>query len=166
MSFFLPSQNRTASLVSIGALFAFAAAYIALSYSYEPKVRAFPLIVGWSMIVFVVLDFVSHTNTGLGRFVAALVGMDKPPAEGTGTSEASPVGALLWVPFYAVLVYLIGFLPAAGLYMFVSMAVFGTASLLRAAVWSSVLVAVLYAFFRWALGFKLFEGVLLGPLLN
>lgn len=166
MSLFIRSRNQTASLISTLVLGAFAVAYVVLSYEYEPKVRAFPLIVGWSMVIFVVLDLLCHTNTALGRVVAALVGMDKPPADTAGASDASPVGALMWIPAYGVMVYLIGFLPTAGLYMFVSTAIFGSTRPLRAALWSVALVAVLYAFFEWALGFRLFDGVVLGPLLD
>lgn len=166
MSIFVPTRNLTASLISTLVLFAFAIAYINFSFEYEPKVRAFPLIVGWLMLLFVVLDFIGHTDTALGRVVATAVGMDKPPADDTGASEKSPVGALLWIPFYGVLVYFLGFLPTAGLYMFVSMFLFGSASALRALIWSVVLVAVLYAFFQLALGFRLWEGVLVSQFLS
>lgn len=165
MSFFLRSRNRTASLISIAVLGAFAVLYVHFSYDYEPKVRTFPLLVGFAMVVFVALDFISHTNTALGRLVGTLVGMDKPPEGDTSAPEASPIGALVWIPAYGVLVYLFGFLATAGLYMFISMAVFGKSAPLRAALWSVLLVAVVYVFFEVALGFRLFQGIVLGPLL-
>lgn len=167
MSFFLRSRYRTASLISIIVLGVFAALYVYFSYEYEPKVRTFPLLVGTAMLIFVALDFISHTNTALGRLVGTLVGMDKPPEDDAPQSEpqASPIGALVWIPAYGVFVYLFGFLVTAGLYMFISMAVFGKSAPLRAALWSGLLVGMVYVFFEVALGFRLFQGVVLGPLL-
>lgn len=165
MRLFVPTRDLVPSLLSVAALGLFAVAYLALSYGYEPKVRAFPLMIGWTMLVFVAMDVVSHTDTAAGRMVSTIVGRRQEEPESSPGADRSPLFALIWIPAYGVMVYLVGFLITAGVYMFVSMAVFGTTPRQRAAAWSAGFVAVIWLFFEIALGFTLFPGVLIQPFL-
>ena len=161
MALFVPSRDTVPSLLSAAALGVFAIVFLWLAYGYPPEPRAFPLMIGWTMIVLVALDVLSHTDTALGRGVAAAVGKGEAGAQ-TGSASKSPaLFALVWIPAYGLLVYLIGFLPTAAVYMFVSTAVFGPARPLSGALQAVALTAVLWLFFELALGFTLFRGVLL-----
>ena len=165
MALFVPDRDRAPSLLSAAALGAFAVGFLRLAYDYPPGPRTFPLMIGWTMVVLVALDVLSHTDTMLGRLIAAAVGKGEAGAQ-TGSAARAPAWfALLWIPAYAVMVYLIGFLPTAAVYMFVSTAVFGPARPLSAALQAAALTAVLWLFFERALGFTLFRGVLLEPFL-
>lgn len=161
MALFTPDPDRTAKLAADAAFAAFALGIIALSQEYPPKVRAFPLIVSWTLLALVALDLASQTDTRLGRLIAALTGKDLESAKAR-VARPNPTFGLIWVPAYAVAVYLIGFLPTAALYAFVSMAAFGRAGPVRAAFWAAALTLVVWAFFELTLGFSLFDGVLFG----
>ena len=161
MALFTPDADRAAKLIADLTFAGLAVAIIVLSQEYAPKVRAFPLIVAWTLLVLVALDLISQTDTRAGRLVGALTGKDLDSAKAQ-VSRPNPLFGLIWVPAYAVAVYLIGFLATAGLYGFVSMAVFGRAAPFRAALFAGGLTLVVWAFFELTLGFSLFDGVLFG----
>ena len=161
MALFTPDPDRPAKLIADAAFAAIAVTIIVLSQEYAPKVRAFPLIVSWTMLILVALDLVSQTDTRLGRLISALVGKDLDSAKAR-VERPNPIFGLIWVPVYAVSVYLIGFLLTAALYGFVSMAVFGRAKPLHAGLFAAGLTALVWVFFELILGFALFRGVLFG----
>lgn len=162
MRLFVPGRNRwtlVATSVVIGGL---AAAMYWLSFNYRPSVRIFPQLICGTLLVLVVLDLLSQTQTAAGRFIVTLFGKEveseTPAFQGTASG-------ILWVAAFGVMVVLIGFLPSAFLYMLISMTVFGTARPLEAGIWAVGLTSVVWVFFEYMLGFTLYRGFLFGAFL-
>lgn len=169
MGLFKPSEHRLALLLSDLALFAVAVTVLVLSYDYAPKVRIFPVLVCWTMIVLLVLDVVAQTRTRAGDMVSRVIGRDDeevPAAPATSAGRRRVLFALVWIPAFGLATYLVGFLATSVLYMFASTVLFGKASPLSGALSGAVLGLVVWVFFEAILGFSLFEGILLAPLLD
>lgn len=168
MHLFKPSSQRLALLLSDLALFAVALTILILSYDYSPRVRIFPVLVCWTMIVLVLLDVIAQTETRIGEVISRIIGRDDEidmarPSAGAGRRV---LFALIWIPAFGLATYLVGFLVTSIVYMFVSTVVFGDARPLRGAISGALLGLVVWVFFEAILGFSLFNGVLLTPLLE
>jgi hypothetical protein len=164
MGLFLPGRTRTAAVLSSLAMAVLPAAIFWLSFDYRPSVRAVPQLICTTMLVLIALDLIGQTDTVLGRAVTAMFGREDEAGQ-HGSFEGAGF-AMLWVPAFVGLVLLIGFLPTALVYTVVSMTVFGTSRLPVALVWGCGLALIVWLFFEVALGFTLYRGLLVAPLLD
>lgn len=169
MHLFKPSSQRTALLLSDLALFVVALTVLVLSYDYAPRVRIFPVLVCWTMILLVLVDVVAQTRTRVGNVISRVIGREDEESSNTPTQAGTGrrvVFALVWIPAFGLATYLLGFLVTSVLYMFISMVVLGNARPLKGAISGALLGLFVWIFFEAILGFSLFNGILLAPLLE
>lgn len=164
MALFLPGPTRTAAVLSSLAMAILPAGIFWLGFDYRPSVRAVPHLIAVTMLVLVACDLIGQTDTAAGRLVTALFGRDDEAGQ-NGTFAGAHF-AMVWVPVFVALVVPFGFLPAVLVYTFVSMKVFGTATSRVAGLWACGLALTVWLFFEVALGFTLYRGMLVEPLLD
>lgn len=145
------------------ALFLMAVGYLLTGYSYPPAARAFPISVAWVTIVFVLLDFISRTQTPAGQALTRWLN----PAALTGHAEGRPqypaskqIYAALWVAGFVILIVLIGFLYAVPLYVFASMYFRGRRSVLLCLSVSVAVTLFIWLLFSQLLQLELYPGML------
>lgn len=94
--------------------------YLWIGYGYKPEVRAFPEGVAWVMVVLLLLDLASRTETAAGR---ALLRWLNPAA----STEPPPqpvrqqIAAVLWVAGFAALLVVLGILLAVPVFVFAAL---------------------------------------------
>jgi hypothetical protein len=151
----------TLALLAVGVL------AIVLSRDYKPAVRTFPLLVASLLVGLCILDLIAQTKTTIGRLVDVFFsgGESKRDEEDmTWSSALAVAGAVAWITSFPLFVFLVGFMVTIPIYTFVSMKLFGNNSLVRALTTTAVLTVIVWAFFEYALGYRLFRGVLLEAL--
>jgi hypothetical protein len=143
-----------------------ALAVVMLSHSseYSPEVRAFPVMASWAMLMLILLDVLVRSKFVRGclpRFIAGEGSVNSEGIDQTKKQNGRRIAfALGWIPFYVVLVYLVGFLLTAVIYTFISMTILGNARPLTGAVWSLGHALSLWFFFEAIFGFHLYSGIL------
>jgi MFS family permease len=162
-------RHRRASMLTTLALLGVGVLAIVLSQDYKPAVRTFPLLVASLLVGLCVLDLIAQTRTTIGRLIDAFFsgGESKRDEEDmTWASGLAVAGAVGWITSFPLFVYLVGFMVTIPIYTLVSMKLFGKNSLIRAFMTTAILTVVVWAFFEYALGYRLFRGVLLEAFFN
>lgn len=139
--------------------------YLATAYNYSADARAVPAGVAWVMIVLVILDLVSRTQTAVGM---TLMHWLNPAGDADKMAEhkrypvLKQVRAVLWIAGFAAAMVLIGILYAVPIYVFASLYFRGKRSLLLAAGVAFAATAMIYLLFAAVLGLELYPGMLFG----
>jgi Tripartite tricarboxylate transporter TctB family len=124
-------------------LLVFTLAYLTLDYTYGPALRTVPALVGWIMVILLLLDLASQTQTALGRALRSQLSAAPPQVS---YPLARQTAAILWVAGFAAALVLIGVLLAVPLFVFAFMRWRG-----RRPVWASLLGSGGVALFVWLL---------------
>lgn len=139
------------------------AGYLITAYGYSLESRVMPTLVAWSMLVLLLLDLISRTQT---RFGYAVTRWLNPAATAAERSLDRSVirrqfAAVLWLAAFATALLLIGVLYAVPLYVAASLRLRGRRSTpvcLAAAAGMALLVWLLFAVL---LQLNLYPGLLL-----
>jgi hypothetical protein len=146
-------------------LLAVTAVYLGTAYTYSADARAVPAGVAWVMLVLVVLDLISRTQTTIG---SALMHWLNPAGETTKQESVKHYPllkqfmAVLWVAGFAAALVLIGILYAVPLYVFSSLYFQGRRRLLMCLGVSAAATAMIWLLFAVVLRLELYPGILFG----
>ena len=157
--------TRVTSYMPALGLLAVTAMYLATAYNYSPDARAVPAGVAWVMLVLVVLDLVSRTQTNVG---IALMHWLNPAGDAANQQDVKrypvlkQIAAVAWVAGFAAALVLIGILYAVPLYVFSSLFVQGRRSLPVCIGVSAAATAMIYLLFAVVLRLELYPGILFG----
>ena len=142
-------------LIMVGALIG--------SYDYEPSARALPVLVAWTTIGLLLLEFLVQLGTPLGRRIETFFQSKTDEEE----SQPVPVSRALmyavgWPGFLVVMTVFVGILPAVLVYVCLSLKFVGGKSLSRALIVALAVTAFAWALFEWSMSYHLYRGVLMG----
>lgn len=157
----MAGKARMSSMVFALVVLAFSAAFVAQSYVYEIEERAIPLLVGWTTLVFVALDFLTMTDTRLGGALTRIFGGGATPVA-TDHFFGKELGIVLWFVAVVVGIYFVGFLLTVPVYAFASMILRGRRSPLQAIIMAFGLLATIWIGFERLMGYELYRGILFG----
>jgi len=146
-------------------LWLLSAGYLATAYGYSLESRIMPVLVAWSMLLLLLLDLLSRTQTAFGQ---ALTRWLNPAA--TQTDAIAPdrammarqLAAVLWLAGFATALLLIGVLYAVPLYVFASMRLRGRRSYLVSLAAGGGMVLIVWLLFAVLLRLQLYPGLLFG----
>lgn len=149
-------------LIVPGIVLAAAIGYLIWAYAVEARARDFPVMVGWVFVLLALVDVAAHSNSALGRYLAAVLSgrpLDASPAEDSDHAPGNPIVAILWVAGFVGLSWIAGFLVSIPIYVFLFMRLQGrhgsAASLLAAA----AMVGVVWGGFELLLRYDVYRGV-------
>jgi hypothetical protein len=139
--------------------------YLATAYNYSADARAVPAGVAWVMLVLVVLDLVSRTQTRIG---IAVMHWLNPAGDAVNQKDAKrypalkQIAAVAWVAGFAAALVLIGIIYAVPLYVFSSLFFQGRRPLPVCVGVSAAATAMIYVLFAVVLRLELYPGILFG----
>jgi hypothetical protein len=136
-------------------------AYLTVAYQYSPALRAFPVMVAWSMIALLALDLVARTPTKLGRAVPRWLNPASAAAETTHINRRDLV-AVLWVAGFVTALVLVGVPCAVLLFVFASARWRGKRSYAVSLLLAVATMMVIWLLFTQLLRIELYPGILLG----
>ncbi len=139
------------------------AAFLVISYGYEPDERALPVLVAWVTMAFLVLEVLVQAGTPLGmRIETILQGSNAEPAP-----EPPPLGRALryavgWLGLVVALTVLVGVLPAVFVYIALSLKLDGGKPLSVSLATAAAVTVFAWLLFEWGLSYDLYRGMLIG----
>ena len=146
-------------------LLAITGTYLLTAYNYGPDARAVPAGVAWVMLVLVMLDLLSRTQTSVGT---ALMHWLNPAGDAANRRDLKrypvlrQIAAVAWVGGFAAALVLIGILYAVPLYVFSSLYFQGRRPLPLCIGVSAAATAMIYLLFAVVLRLDLYPGILFG----
>jgi hypothetical protein len=141
------------------------AGYLATAYGYSAESRVVPVLVAWSMLVLLLLDLASRTQTPLGQTLTQWFNPAAAQAESTGSGHAvisKQLAAVLWLAGFTTLLLLIGVLYAVPLYVFASIRLRGRRSYLASLVVAAGMALTVWLLFGVLLRLQFYPGLLFG----
>jgi Tripartite tricarboxylate transporter TctB family len=143
-----------------------AAIYLAAASGYSPDARAAPLLIGWAVVALAALDFISRTQTTLGRTLMRWLNpVAARPRTGHGHA-AYPVMrqivAIAWIAGFVVTFALIGALYAIPLYVVAATRWRGGRPWLVCVISAACTLAGVWLLFSRLLRLELYPGLLFG----
>lgn len=156
-------SKRTSLCFALG-LLALTVVFMVLSYDYAPKVRLFPLLVGYASLVLCLLDLIGHTDTALGLAVKTVFS-GTTAGEGAPAPQGAPAvrrqaAAMAWMAGLTTGIYLVGFLGIVPVYVFLSMYFQGRKSIKACAYGAVATTAFVWLVFELLLRYELYRGVI------
>lgn len=136
-----------------------AVAYLALAYTYKPALRAVPAIVAWILVVLLMLDLASRTETRLGHALRRRV---NPAAERPPYSATRQLEAILWIAGFAAALILIGVLYAVPLFVFTFMRFRGHRPIWASLLGGGAVLSFIWLLFVLLLRLPLYPGLIFG----
>jgi len=148
-------------------MFAFAVVFLLWTQTIPARATAMPTLVAWLAIVLASIDVVAQTETAIGRVVRRFVSAEKviewkAQGDGEDATWGRVLLSVLWVVAYLAGVYLVGFLLATPLYVFLYMLLHGGKSLRAAAATAAVTTFLIWLTFEIAFKYPLYPGILFG----
>ena len=141
-------------------LLAVSIAYLVTAWGYEGTAGEMPVAVGWIMIVLLLLDVISRTETSLGHKVLHVL---NPAAEKKREDHppfARQFSAVLWPVLFSGSLIVIGVLPSVLLYVFGFVRFHGKRSMLYSIAIALGVTAFTWFLFAIALSVDLYDGIL------
>jgi Tripartite tricarboxylate transporter TctB family len=142
-------------------------AFLLWSQTYPPRMSAMPKLVGWVTIVLSLIDIAAQFDTPLGRMLRRIAGLEiAGRGSQTENSADAPwrllIAAVLWVVGYIAGIYLVGFLAATPIYIFLYMALHGRKPKRVSALTAIVATAAIWFTFEYLFHYPLYPGWLFG----
>ncbi len=134
--------------------------FIHETYEMKGKVRNFPLIIGYSGIVFSVLDIASVTDTAIGRFVTRILGASLDPSEIKLRRVGRELAVFAVMSLGVLGIWLFGFLIASPIFVFLWVLIGGGKSLKLSLYVGFATLVFIVGLFELILKYELFRGVL------
>jgi hypothetical protein len=134
--------------------------YLATAYGYEEMAREMPVAVAWVMIVLLVLDITSRTETKLGHRILHLL---NPAAEKKREDHPAlmlQLSAIFWPLLFTGLMIVAGVLVSVLLYVFGFMRFHGKRSMITALGTAVAVTGFTWFLFAFALSVELYPGLL------
>lgn len=152
-------EERATSLYFAFAIMALMLFFVHETYEYTGKVRAFPLIIGYTGIALSVLDILSVTETRVGLIVTRIFGAALDEEKVTGPRLSRELLVFLALGAGVLAIWLFGFLIASPLFVFLWMLIGGRKPLMHALYGGIGTIAFIYLLFEQILAYELFPGV-------
>ena len=131
-----------------------------LGYSY--KARLSPLVVGIPGLIVSLISLVSELRKGLGKKDS--LAEDQAAAAATEVKQAGNIGkeiiAFAWLTGLFLLIYVVGFMVAIPVYLFLYLKVKSSETLVLSILYSLISWGVLYGFFGVILHIPLYPGII------
>jgi len=141
-------------------LLAVSVAYLVVALGYKPDSRAVPVAVAGTIIVLLLLDLISRSETRIGRSLLALLNpaalTDQKPV---AASAGRQVAAVLWILGFTAGLVVLGILTAAPLYVFAALHLKGRRSIPVALAAAAVALLAMWLLFAVALRLPLYAGL-------
>jgi hypothetical protein len=153
----LVARDRLPFLYCAFGIIAFLIFFLHETYEYHGKIRTFPLIVGWTGIILSILDILGLTETRVARAINTFFGAHHQPSLGDAAigREAACIVAMA---AGVVLIWLVGFLIASPLFVFLWMWRWGGKPV-RTSLYGAVFTfAFIWILFEVLLSYELFRG--------
>ena len=148
-------RARVPLLLSLGM-----AAFLIVSYGYEPEERALPVLVAWVTMVFLVLEMLVQAQTALGRRIETILqGSNAETAPELPPMQRALRYAVGWTALLVTLIVLIGILPAVFVYVGLSLKLDGAKSSLVSLATALAVTLFAWLLFEWGLSYDLYRGV-------
>lgn len=157
----LVAQDMRKQLYFAFGVMAFLIFFLHETYEYTGKVRAFPLIIGYTGVVFSVLDILSLTDTTLGHAISRIFGcaLEKETDVGKRTVRRElTVFAAMGTSVLAI--WLVGFLVAAPLFVGLWMVIGGGKPVRHALYGGAATLGFIYLLFEVVLRYELYRGII------
>ncbi len=153
-------KEKHSSLYFAFGVMAFLIFFLHETYEFTGKVRYFPLIVGWTGVALSVLDILSLTETRIGHAIHTVFGGKLEEAPGEGRKPMREIACFVAMAMSVVLIWLLGFLIASPLFVFLWMRMWGGKTL-RSSLYGGVFtLAFIWVLFEWLLQYELYRGEL------
>ena len=144
-------------------LFALTVFFIYLSYGYTPKVRLFPLMVGYTGLILCTLDLISLTGTGFGRIIDTVFSGKAVKETGKAPKFAPKLSrqliAMAWMVGLTIGIYIVGFMVMVPVYVFSSMLFQGKKSVKKCAYGAVGTTVFVWVMFELLLKYELYRGI-------
>lgn len=161
----LVTKDRLTYLYFAFGIMAFLVFFLHETYGYHGKVRYFPLLVGWTGVVLSILDILSLTETRIARVINTFFGATHVPTEQGGTLQRE-LACVIAMSAGVGLVWLVGFLIAAPIFVFLWMWRWGGKSMLTSLYGGVFTFAFIWVLFEALLSYELYRGELVLWLLD
>jgi hypothetical protein len=152
-------------------IFLFALFFIVASFGYDHEAGLIPLLTGLSTLVLVLavlineihpVGFIERMNVDWTKdFMAQEFSLQKKEKIG----EKKFLIIMCWVFSFFLFIFLFGFHISIAMFTFVFLKIEGKISWIRALLMAGIVTATVFVIFEWAMGFRLFEGILLGEII-
>ncbi len=160
----IPESRRPTAWFLL-AILAAILAFIAVSYTYKPNDRIFPLMVGYAAIPLILLDLLTLTETKIGERISLFFSAKTPEqideeVDRTERRLDRELIVFLWMSVLVLGIYLFGFLASTPVFVFCWMKYRGDYSI-RSSLYSAIsTVGFIYILFELVLQYELYTGVL------
>ncbi|NIS62852.1 MAG: hypothetical protein GTO13_19785 [Proteobacteria bacterium] len=158
------------SVAFIGLLLIFVLVICVNSFSYRPKERLVPLLVGIATLIIslvVVLDEI-HPIRLLSKLKIDLMGIAGGPALGKREERKTTIQLLhiiAWMMGFLTFIFLVGFYISIALFTFTFLKIQGEIGWLKAALITAIVWCSIFAIFDLTMELHMFQGVLFGEIL-
>ena len=129
------------------------------TYEFQGKLRIFPLIVGWTGVALSLCDILSLTETRASRVLSVIFGSSLTEIPGEGRRAWREVVCFIAMAMCVVLIWLLGFLIAAPLFVFLWMWLWGKKTLRNALYGGGFTLGFIWLMFEGLLKYELYRGV-------
>jgi hypothetical protein len=145
---------------------ALSVAFLLWARSYPGTPGAMPVLVASATIALALVDVVSQFETPFGRWLRRLVTADKIVEWKMEGEEDIPLGRIVlsigWVAAYLVALFLVGFIIATPVYIFLYMIIHGGRSLRDGALAAAGVTLTIWLVFVVLFRYPLYTGLLFG----
>jgi hypothetical protein len=158
------------SIVFIGLLLIFVLVICVNSYSYRPKERLVPLLVGIAALIICLLVLVDeiHPIGLLGRLKIDLMSAAGGAVPEERVQHKTAIQLLLiiaWMMGFLVLIFLVGFYIGIALFTFTFLKILAKIGWLKAVLITAIVWCSIFAIFDLTMQLHMFRGVLFGEIL-
>ncbi|MGD9347944.1 MAG: tripartite tricarboxylate transporter TctB family protein, partial [Candidatus Aminicenantes bacterium] len=145
--------------------------FVVTSFSYDPRAKLVPLLVGCSTLVLVLALLVNtfHPFSILEKidvdWAKDLRLQELSPKEEKKTGTPRFLIVLCWIVGFFLSILSVGFHISIPLYAFAFLKIQAKVSLIKALLVAILTWAAVFAIFEWAMNFELFGGILFGEII-
>jgi hypothetical protein len=134
---------------------------------YPPRESALPALVGWVTIALALIDIAAQFDTGWGRILRRMAGMETNGERRDAAPKQPPAWAriaiaMLWVVGYGAAIFLFGFMATTPIYVFLYMLLHGRRRPLTGALNAAVVTVAIWITFEYLFHYPLYQGALFG----
>ena len=129
------------------------------TYEFQGKLRIFPLIVGWAGVTLSALDILSLTETRIAHALTIVFGSSLSEAPGKDRRVGREIACFAAMAMCVVLIWLLGFLVAGPLFVFLWMWLWGKKTLRNSLYGAGFTLAFIWLLFEGLLKYELYRGV-------
>ncbi|MFC1873137.1 tripartite tricarboxylate transporter TctB family protein [Chloroflexota bacterium] len=141
--------------------------FVLFSFNYKAEPRFIPLLVGIPTLIMIILVLLSERypklislfNVSLGDVESVL---KRKPAQSETDLGRKVLAILAWMAGFILLIFLVGFIIAVPIFVFLFLKIYTRAGWLTAVIISLIMVGLIYGGFEVLMRANMFEGLLFG----